>query len=829
MHDARPQLAPSTHAAALVKMRSIRVGDLLALGLLCLAATALIALGLLRAPVQRVDLAAPFPQAPIFLSGFNGAERDAADTVYRWTEGLALVQLPFAYHQAPQYRAVLRLQGDASRAGTPLMLSADGRALTTLTQHAELRHYDVLLPPAAPGISELRLNIATETFSPPGDQRKLGVIVSTIELKPLPTTNWRTLVALAVGLLGLALLARYRSVRKHSDVPAGSHASAFANVRISLDGAEYIIFLGLALAAFAWMYPGTALSYPTLTLCAMLGSACAMLLSNTSTVRLTLVVLCLLMAFSGALWPTWLSDDAFISFRYAQNLAQGHGLVYNLGERVEGYTNFLWTMLAATVLALGGEIVFYTYLAGVLIGMALLLVTFSVGQRLCNNVCGLLAALVVATSQSVLLYTARGGGLETGFFALLTLTACYCFLVARSPHAFALSGALFALTALTRPEGLLLFGLTLGYLLLPLYQRDTAALPHEGPGVRAIANTVLLHRKLRSAHAVVFALAFALIFVPYFGWRFSFYGDLLPNTFYAKTGGGISQVMRGITYAAGFALTLGGPLLLLIAVPWLRSWRATHAQVAQYLNLRTTGATPPAATICTLQSINSQSALGTWRSYLLLIVLVYSAYIVAVGGDHFRGERFFVPLIPLVALLLADGLLHLLDWLRTLPSARRPHARLAITGLLAIALTGGSLAALMRTNDDGITFRGLDESVVIWRDLGWWMADNAAPGESIAAAGAGAIAYYGQATTIDLYGLTDKHIARVAVEDMGSGVAGHEKRDPDYVLNTRRVTYIPAIWQDYFGGPAVLARDYERLTIVTRSGRQMDMWVRRET
>src|SRR4051812_8768436 len=38
-------------------------------------------------------------------------------------------------------------------------------------------------------------------------------------------------------------------------------------------------------------------------------------------------------------------DDAYISFRYARNFAHGDGLVYNLGERVEGYTNFLWTVI----------------------------------------------------------------------------------------------------------------------------------------------------------------------------------------------------------------------------------------------------------------------------------------------------------------------------------------------------------------------------------------------------------------------------------------------------------------------------------------------------
>ena len=40
-------------------------------------------------------------------------------------------------------------------------------------------------------------------------------------------------------------------------------------------------------------------------------------------------------------------DDAYISFRYARNLVEHSQLVFNLGERVEGYTNFLWTLLAA--------------------------------------------------------------------------------------------------------------------------------------------------------------------------------------------------------------------------------------------------------------------------------------------------------------------------------------------------------------------------------------------------------------------------------------------------------------------------------------------------
>ena len=45
----------------------------------------------------------------------------------------------------------------------------------------------------------------------------------------------------------------------------------------------------------------------------------------------------------------FLTDDAFISFRYTRNLLEGHGLVFNPGERVEGYTNFLWILELAAI------------------------------------------------------------------------------------------------------------------------------------------------------------------------------------------------------------------------------------------------------------------------------------------------------------------------------------------------------------------------------------------------------------------------------------------------------------------------------------------------
>ena len=56
----------------------------------------------------------------------------------------------------------------------------------------------------------------------------------------------------------------------------------------------------------------------------------------------------------------WVSDDAFISFRYAENLVQGLGLVFNEGERVEGFTNFSWTLVTALAMRVGVDPVLFT-------------------------------------------------------------------------------------------------------------------------------------------------------------------------------------------------------------------------------------------------------------------------------------------------------------------------------------------------------------------------------------------------------------------------------------------------------------------------------------
>lgn len=772
------QLASSAVATKLVwrvRKLMLELGAVLIL-LLVVAGGSLVARQYL--PAYAVDLTVKWPRNRMHLVNFHGLEENR-EFEYRWSSAYSFIQLPFGYHAAPAYLADVRVRTAHPQWMHPLTFLANEHAFLTVTPDTTFRVYRFIMPPGGNTDGTLRLALQTVPFSPPGDQRELGVVLTDITLQPLPYRDWSVAMVLSLALLGLWVWLRW--------------------IGTSL-GATLLICSGLMLVLLGCyaLYQPAPLRYEWLVLLVVPASAVAAMMAHEMVVRLSLSLIAALVSFSGVLWPSWLSDDAFISFRYAQNLVAGHGLVYNVGERVEGYTNFLWTMLAALVIVLDGDPVFWAYVAGVILALGILLLTYRIARQLLGSAWALVAALIVATSQNLLIHTARGAGLETGLFTLLALGSSImyvCWWSEQRSITAILCGSSFALASLTRPEGVLLTGLTILHMLL--------IMPHGLPGFNR-AESAITDARPRKQHTLWLLIkqkwsvvcgpityllgVYLVIMVPYFLWRMSYYGDWLPNTFYAKTGGGLQQAWRGLEYTWRFIVSMGGPFILIIFVPVV---------------------------------INRWTTVKSWRGYFLLLVSAYSIYIIAVGGDHFYGVRFFVPLIPWFAMLIADGLAWIYRW-----CIQRTTVRLLAPAVLAIGLLVFSGYALTRSMHFDYILRGQDESVWMWRELGWWMHDHANPDESIAVTGAGAIAYYSEHTTIDLLGLTEKYIARVEVENMGSGAAGHEKHAPDYVLQVRRPTYIPRMWDSYFGGEDVLRDHYQLIHIQTRYGREMELWKR---
>lgn len=153
----------------------------------------------------------------------------------------------------------------------------------------------------------------------------------------------------------------------------------------------------------------------------------------------------------GLLYLAWVNrfvqDDAFISFRYAENLATGNGLVWNPGERVEGYSNFLWTLAISFAMRVGAEPVSASIVMGRLLFSVTLFYTYKTGEFLLGSSSrGAAAMLLLGTNYTFSAYAT--GGLETQLQACLFLLCAYKLLTISRTGKIPRTGALFSLSVL---------------------------------------------------------------------------------------------------------------------------------------------------------------------------------------------------------------------------------------------------------------------------------------------------------------------------------------------------------------------------------------------
>jgi hypothetical protein len=241
-------------------------------------------------------------------------------------------------------------------------------------------------------------------------------------------------------------------------------------------------------------------------------------------------------------------DDAFISLRYATNWATGHGLSFNPGERVEGYTNFLLVALESVAIRFGAE----PRAAMIVLGWLALALVASLTFVLLNKhlLAGrpITAALLsVAASLNPALVGWAASGLETCLYAAALLASLLAALASR--QSVRTTGTAFCLTAaaLTRPEAV-------------------AFLPILGCAVFLAGR--------RRADLVRFGVLFVVAYGSYFVTRWLYFGFLLPNTFYAKLDyGNLWLLRRGVWYVWSFVHA--APLLIMCAAAALTRLRST--------------------------------------------------------------------------------------------------------------------------------------------------------------------------------------------------------------------------------------------------------------
>ena len=442
-------------------------------------------------------------------------------------------------------------------------------------------------------------------------------------------------------------------------------------------------------------------------------------------------------------------EDAFISFRYAANLVDGHGLTWNPGERVEGITNFLWTVMIAGVLSLGADPVAAVRVMGLLSALALFALVWRAAGRFRSGGrwTGPIALLLLASTPGFAAETAQG--LETIWFALLLTLAVTIVMDAlampdtrRRTLRFAGVGLLLALAALTRPEGVGVLGL--------IVMGSLAASRRGGAAGRPLLVTVVV---------------FLAVYAPYWWLRFDYYGYPLPNTFYAKTGGGLHHLLRGLIYLGRFMVS--HPVLTVLSLAAIRGLRST------WIGRRRPERVVP-----------------------FVVTVGYLAYVALVGGDFKATWRFILPVLPLWALMVgawADGRLVGLEKVKSSPGRAKIVWALLIVAVLNMAPTLYGTLRWSRHRARDLVHRTI---------CGEWLRDNAPPGAVMAIHSAGIIPYVSGLYSIDMWGLNDLHIAHRRMPGMGhTRPSGHEKVDYDYVLSRKPDYIMPRGWALVTHGP----------------------------
>ena len=451
---------------------------------------------------------------------------------------------------------------------------------------------------------------------------------------------------------------------------------------------------------------------------------------NRSIAPLAVTAVCALAA-ADAWRGRWVGDDAFISFRYARNWVDGLGLVYNTGEQVEGYTNFLWTVLIGLFLKLELDPVGVSAALGVacFAGTLGVLAVASLWMR--EEVDWRAPFVPVAAVGWAACFHARiyaTSGLETSLFTLLACLTIVGAGVSRAPLHWALTGSAGVLAALTRPDGALLLGLA---------------------GLAALYEAV----QKRRVGGVLAVSVPGVVLLAYAAWKLQFYGDLRPNTYYAKSAylSWWDQGFRylGFYFRSYWVLALGWPLAALAA---LRGATPT---------LRRTGA------------------------LLAVAPALYLLYVARVGGGFMFG-RFCIPVAPLLLLGIEAGLLALAPL----------RARLLLAGA---AVWLAMLFAPMPDPERGAALGISDEwrqyppelvarSRTVGRALGE-VLEGTEPTVVIYGYQA-MLAYYGGFPTVieGVTGLTDAEIAHMAIAERGR--PGHEKKASPAYLQRRGVDFL---------------------------------------
>ncbi|MEW6195948.1 MAG: tetratricopeptide repeat protein [Bacteroidota bacterium] len=441
-----------------------------------------------------------------------------------------------------------------------------------------------------------------------------------------------------------------------------------------------------------------------------------------------------------------IQDDSYITFRYVKNFINGDGLTFNAGEHVEGFSSLLWVLILSFTTLLGYEIVSTAQLLGVLFGalVVILLLPFSkLIFRNMNNDDEKINPVFTIIPTSMLAFNGAFqywaiSGMETTLFVLLITAALYFYFSQKNDRHFFLSSFLFMLSSLARPEANLVFAIVLIHLFINSTKINT--------GEKVV-------KKIFSKKNIFFSIIYLLPNLVYLIFRLIYYGYLLPNTFYAKTGLSIEYIATGIDYTIDFMKTYMLWGLIYLAPVYLIFKKKLKGDLL----------------------------------LLFIIILSYTSYVIFVGGDVLPIYRFFLPVLPFLFLIFALVIYQIFNITAQNGS---PIIKIYLPMLIFIAVVSFNYFMPKDTIEKFAFFE--DNLVAKMSSTGRWLHDYQNYHNkklTVAASTIGALSYYSDATVVDMLGLTDETVAHnpKPIDQISESATGWKERkyNADYILSQK--------------------------------------------
>lgn len=458
----------------------------------------------------------------------------------------------------------------------------------------------------------------------------------------------------------------------------------------------------------------------------------------------------------------FIQDDAYTSFRYVKNFVEGNGLVFNPGERVEGYTNFLWVMILSLFYFLDYAHILILDLEStsqslsILFSVFVLVLTYflsrtifkrDVGEKsptenFINELVNLAPVFMLSVSTPLIYWSVSA--METTLFVSLTLLSVLFYLNNFKNNPNVLWIFVSVLSSLLRPEGLIVFALILSHKIFYnylLHQEKKFLLR-----IRAAVDKTLIKEILFFSFPLLIYICFRMIY----------YGYPLPNTFYAKTNFSFELIIRGINYFYNFAKAylLYGFILLFPTVLFF------DKKIIKELSL------------------------------LFWLIAAWTMLNILIGGDVLPIHRFFLPIMPLIFILFVKTILYASN----LVIAKKKWITHLISSAAIVLVLLGGLVNFSKQRFQLMEKRayetGLVKKMKIYANWVNSQSERKRRQISVAMSTIGAFSYFTNTRVIDIVGLTDEYISHHPKEVEGIDeelpVLWKERHyNADYVLSQK--------------------------------------------